>query len=128
MDSQDNQNQNQTGGETNQSQKQGTTPSMGKSNSTILAVLSYLGPLVIFSYLMAKDDEFIKFHARQGIVVFGLEVIVWLLGGMLYSFWMIINILNLITLILSIIGIVNVLQGNKKELPVVGGLAGSFGL
>ncbi len=109
--------------------RQQSTPNMtSPSNHTILAALSYIGPLVIVSYLMGKDNDFIKFHAGQGFVVFGIEVLVWILGSWMYPFWMILNILNLATLILSIIGIVNVVQGSKKELPVVGSLAKSFGL
>ncbi len=99
------------------------------SNHTVLAILSYLGPLVIFSYLLGKDNVFVKFHAKQGLVVFGLEVITWILGSMgMYSFWMVMNLLNLATLILSIIGIVNVLQGSQKELPLVGGFAKNFNI
>ncbi len=97
------------------------------SNHLVLSVFAYLGPLSIFSYMLGKDD-FTKFHARQGIVLFGLEVVVWLLASMMYQVWMLTNILNLATLILSIIGIINVIQGHKKELPLIGGLGASMGI
>ncbi len=102
-------------------------PPQSSDHNLVLGVLAYLGPLSIVSYMMGKDD-FTKFHAKQGIVLFGLEVIVWILASMMYSIWMLINVLNLATLILSIIGIVNVIQGHRKELPIIGGLTGSFGL
>lgn len=127
MDPQNNQNAGGSAPQGNQGQNHSAPNMSSPSNHTILAVLSYLGPLVIISYLMGKDNDFVKFHAGQGLVVFGLEIIFWILGSMMY-FWMIMNVLNLATLILSIIGIVNVIQGNKKELPLVGGLAKSFGL
>ena len=95
----------------------------GNNNNTLLAVVSYIGPLVVFSYLMGKDNDFVRFHAKQGMVVFGLEIVMWVLGSMMYSMWFILNLVNLATLVLSIIGIVNAVQGHKKELPIVGGLA-----
>jgi uncharacterized membrane protein len=119
MDGQNNQQNNQSSG------GQNNTPNM--NNNLVLSVFAYLGPLAIVSYIAGKDD-FTKFHARQGIILFGLEVLVWLLSTMSYSFWMILNLVNLATLILSIIGLVNVMQGHKKELPIVGGWGASFGL
>ncbi|MES2215790.1 MAG: hypothetical protein V4481_00655 [Patescibacteria group bacterium] len=98
-------------------------PVQAVDNHTILGVLSYLGPLVIVSYLMGKDIPFIKFHAKQGLVLFGIEIIVWILGSVSFSFWMILNIVNLATLVLSIIGIINVIQHKEKELPLVGSLS-----
>lgn len=98
-------------------------PFGGSKNNTVMAVLSYIGPLVIISYLAGKDDPFVRFHAKQGMIVFGLEIIIWVLGSMMYGLWMIMNLLNLATLILSIIGIINAVNGNQKELPVIGGFA-----
>lgn len=96
------------------------------SNKTLMGVLSYLGPLVIIPFLMSKEDPFVKFHIKQGLVVVCLEIIVWILGSMMYSFWMILNLVNLATFVLSIIGIVNVVQHKEKELPLVGGLSSLF--
>ncbi len=98
-------------------------PVQAVDNHTILGILSYLGPLVIVPYLMGKDIPFVKFHAKQGLVLFGIEIIVWILGSVSFSFWMILSIINLATLILSIIGIVHVIQRKEKELPVVGSLS-----
>lgn len=94
-------------------------------NGTIMGVLSYMGPLVLIPYLMNKDNEFVKFHTKQGLVLFGIEILVMIVGSMMYL-WMLGSLLNLATLILAIIGIVNVVQGQKKELPVVGSLAHSI--
>ncbi|TSC70423.1 MAG: hypothetical protein CEO12_357 [Parcubacteria group bacterium Gr01-1014_46] len=137
MNPQDNQNENQVNNSA-QNNAQGQDNSMhndpvreftkGNNNNMVMGILSYLGPLVLIPYLTVKDNDFVKFHSRQGLVLFGIEVIVWLLGSMMYSMWMITNLLNLATLILTVIGIVNVVQGNKKELPVIGGLAKNFNL
>ena len=34
-----------------------------------MAVLSYIGPLVIVSYIVANNDPFVKFHIKQGLVL-----------------------------------------------------------
>lgn len=98
--------------------------------NTLMAILAYIGPLVIVSYLVAKDDSFVKFHIKQGLVVFVGEVIVMLawqmLWGLLWPIAMLVNLINLAFLVLSIIGIVNAAQGNEKELPLVGGFAKHF--
>ena len=109
--------------ESQNSQNQSTT-----GNNTLMAAISYLGPLVIVAYLIGKDNQFVKFHVKQGLVVFGIEVLVWIITStmMFYSFWMFINIINLATLILSVIGIINAVSGKQKELPLVGGLAKNF--
>lgn len=98
------------------------------NNSILMAVLCYLGPLVIISYLTSRSDEFVKFHIKQGLAIFGLEVIVWFLATTIWSLWMLYNIINLATLVLSIIGIVNAVQGRQKELPVIGKFAQGFSI
>ena len=96
---------------------------MESSNRTLFGVLAYLGPLVIVSYLVGKGDEFIKFHTKQGLVLFAIEIVLWVLGSMAWQFWMFYNLINLAMLVLTILGIVNVVQNKEKELPLIGGLA-----
>ena len=117
MDSQNNQNKGQNSPEKEKA-----------NNNTVMAVLSYIGPLVIISYLVSRSNQFVKFHIKQGLVLFGIEIILWILGSVMFSLWFLINIVNLFTLVLSIIGIVNVLQGKEKELPITGKFAGKISI
>ena len=95
--------------------------------NTLMAILAYIGPLVIVSYLTAKDDSFVKFHIKQGLVLFVIEVMVWFLGSsMFYQFWMLFNLINLATLVFSIIGIVNAVHGKEQELPFLGQFSKHF--
>lgn len=112
----------------NQNQEHNSAPMLSNSNNKVMAALSYLGPLVFVPFFTSKDDSMVKFHIKQGLVVFCIEVGVWLLGSVLrmYSLWMILSIVNLATLVLSIIGIINVVQGKEKELPIVGGFSKNF--
>ncbi len=99
----------------------------GPQKNILMAILSYIGPLVIVSYLTAKEDPFVKFHIKQGLVLFVIEVGVWFLTSMMfYQFWMILNVINIGTLILSIVGIVNAAQGKEQELPLVGQFSKHF--
>ena len=85
-----------------------------------MAVLAYIGPLVIVSYLTDKNDPFVKFHVKQGFVLFAIEIVVWILGALWWPLWPVWNLVSLATLILSIIGIIHVSKGEEKPLPFVG--------
>jgi|SRR3989338_1866757 len=94
-------------------------------NAMLMGILCYVGPLVIIPLLVSKDNAFVKYHIKQGLVVLCIEVIVWILASIVWIWW-VINILNLATLALSILGIVNVVNKKEKELPLVGGFARHF--
>ena len=91
-----------------------------------MGIIAYLGPLVIISYLVAKNDPFVKFHIKQGLVLLVIEIVIWLLSTTMWQLWMLLNLVNLAVLVLVIIGIVNVVQGAQKELPLVGSFSKYF--
>lgn len=91
-----------------------------KEKNTLMGILSYIGPLVIVSYLTAKDDPFVKFHIKQGLVLLVIEVAVCVIGTMMPLFWIILGFVNIALFVLSVIGVINVIQGTEKELPLVG--------
>lgn len=93
--------------------------------NTLMAVLCYIGPLVIVSYLVAKNDPFVKFHIKQGLVLFFIEIAFWILMSII-SIYMIWQIVHLLLVVLSIVGIVYAISGKEKELPIVGGWAKNF--
>ena len=41
----------------------------GSCRSPLMAALGYLGVLCFVPLLMSKDDEFVYFHAKQGLVL-----------------------------------------------------------
>ena len=96
------------------------------SPNTVMAVLAYIGPLVIISYMVAKDEAFVKFHIKQVLVHLVGEVILWILGGMFWQFWFVLQLANLAILIFTVIGIVNAVNGKEKELPFIGAFAKFF--
>jgi uncharacterized membrane protein len=100
-----------------------TVPGSSVSHNTLMGVLSYLGILVIIPLLVAKDDPFVKFHAKQGLVLLGIEIVVWVVFSFVWVMWLLGNLINLGVLVLAILGIVNAVRGEQKELPLVGSLA-----
>ena len=49
-------------------------PKKEKGQKNILAIISYIGILCLVPILMKEKDEFVKFHAKQGLVLFIVEV------------------------------------------------------
>jgi uncharacterized membrane protein len=107
----------------NQGQNSNQPPLNVPGNNMVMGILSYLGVLVIIPYIVAKNNSVVKFHVKQGLVLLGIEVIVWILGYVAGPLALLLLIVNLGVLVLSIIGIINVVQGNQKELPLVGKFA-----
>ena len=101
-------------------------------NVNSIAILSYLSILFLFPLLMAKDDEFAQYHAKQGLVLALAWILFFLLIAIItpmfmflpYSLsWMFMYLYPLASvffIVLSIIGTLNVLNGNRKELPIFG--------
>lgn len=91
-----------------------------------LAILSYLGVLVLVPLLVEKKDEFVKFHTRQGLALFICEIATFAISWFPILGWILGYIAWILWVVLSIIGILNVLSGKKSSLPLVGGLAERF--
>lgn len=102
------------------------TPQNTAQHNTLMGILAYLGPLVIVSFFIAKDDPFVKFHIKQGLVLFVVEVAMWFLGSIFPPLWIILWLVNLVVLVFVIIGIMNVFHGQEKELPIIGKYSSHF--
>lgn len=98
----------------------------GPEKNTLMAVLAYIGPLAIVSFLVAKDDPFVKYHVKQGFVLLTIEVALYFLSMVLPIIWPVINLAQLGVLILAIVGIINAVGGKEKELPLVGKYSSHF--
>ena len=105
---------------------------MGTNNKGI-TYLSYLGILALIPFMTEKDDEFVQFHAKQGLNLFIFEIIgavvLNILSFATSIFWFlsiaisfISWIVSLLFLIVTVIGIINVSKGLKTPLPVIGSI------
>ncbi|MEE8483711.1 MAG: hypothetical protein V3S46_03855 [Nitrospinota bacterium] len=90
------------------------------AKSRFLSVLSYLGILCLVPMILNKDDEYVNFHARQGLflwmwgvlAIFGLYVPV--VGRYFFS------ISALLIVLFSLIGILSVLMTRAWRFPIIG--------
>jgi len=94
-----------------------------KENKAI-AILSYIGILCLVPLLAKKESKFAQFHAKQGLVLFIVEII----GMFLMPLFGLGVLINLAALIYSIIGIINVAGGKMSKLSLIGDLAEKFKL
>lgn len=91
-----------------------------EGDNKLMGILSYIGVLCLIPLLTKKDDEFVFFHAKQGLVLFIAEVITAFVAAIPFIGWVIAPLASLLWIILSIVGIINVLGDKTKELPVLG--------
>lgn len=107
---------------------------MSQSSGTSLqpnvaGLLCYLAGWItgLVFFLIEKDDDFVRFHAMQSIIVFGGLVIFYIIFGILMLVpilgWILFSLLWIATLILWILLMVKAYQGEKFKLPVIGDLA-----
>ena len=95
-------------------------------NNKVMAILAYLGILVLVPLLGAKQSPFARFHTNQGLLLIICEIVlsvaVAILGGIPVIGFLLKLVRGLGTLALLIIGIVNAANGRAKELPLIGNL------
>ncbi len=104
-------------------EKKSSSDSKGKN---MIAILSYFGILLIIPFLVAKDDEFVKYHVKQGLVLLIAELALMVLAVIPVLGWIVGFFGWIFAIILAIIGIINVVGGKQKELPVIGQYANRF--
>jgi len=99
-------------------------PEGEKEKNVGMAVVAYI---LFFIPLLtdAKEDPFVKFHVKQGLLVFIGAVLAQVL-----NFTIILMPLGMLALlgviILAVLGIINAVNGEQKELPLIGQYASKF--
>jgi len=102
------------------------------SDRTIMLVLSYLGILCLIPLLMKKDDPEVQWHAKNGTVLFGAEVIFVIVRIMLIfiripflgcGLAVIGCVIWLGFLALSIVCIMKAVKGERFRIPILTDIA-----
>lgn len=108
------------------------------SNNKGMALLAYLGILIIVPFLSeAKNDSFVKFHLKQGLVLIIAYIgtgivssmfsyVLYAIGGLSFMLSFLFPVLYLGLFIINIIGIINAVNNRTQELPIIGGFASMF--
>jgi len=105
-------------------------PSSGGDKDKGMAAISYLGLLVLIPLLVKKDDSYVKFHVQQGLVLLIADVIwgfAWIILALIPVLgWLLAVAGWIILFVLMIMGIINAVNGQEKELPIIGKFAKNF--
>jgi len=97
-----------------------------KQKNTGMAMAAYI---IFFIPLLteARNDSFVKYHVKQGLVLFIVGIIVEIISLILpWQLWMIIRLLDIALVALAIIGIMNASKGEQKPLPLIGKFGEQF--
>jgi uncharacterized membrane protein len=96
-----------------------------KEKNTGMATIAYI---IFFLPLLteAKDDPFVKYHVKQGFLLFLAGIVTRVIASVPYIGWVLIWPFNIFLLILFISGVMNSLGGKQESLPVIGKFAEKF--
>lgn len=88
----------------------------------LFVVFAYIPVLCLAPIVRMGENETIRFHARQGLVLFLIEILasLFLIPELSSLFWKAVLIGCIIS---SIGGVLYALQGRKEKLPLIGDLA-----
>jgi uncharacterized membrane protein len=91
-----------------------------------IAYVLFFVPLLTDS----KDDPFVKFHVKQGLLILILSIVVSIVNSIIgripFIGWVVAFVLSLGVFALWLIGIMNALNGKQEPVPVVGQYAEEY--
>lgn len=90
----------------------------------VIAAIGYIWILCLAPLFLKRNSPFAQFHAKQGLMLFILEVVGWLI------FWipLIGFLLYIIVILFAVMGIMYALQGKYWEMPILGKYAKKINL
>mgnify|MGYP007123668953 FL=1 len=89
------------------------------SDDRVFAAISYIGILCLIALLLKKNDRFIEFHAKQGLVLFFAEVVIFFVNIIPFLGQMVWFLASILFLIFSVVGIIKSLQGEMWKMPIL---------
>jgi len=108
-------------------------------NRAAMLVLAYLWPLALVPLLLSKDDHDVQWHAKQGLVLMGTEllllfvlsVVVTLVAYLTWGLGLALSLLLYIPLwigilVVHVVAILKALGGTRLEIPYVSEYAARF--
>jgi uncharacterized membrane protein len=88
-----------------------------------MAVLCYFGILVLIPLLTeAKNDPFVKFHIKQGLVLLIAYVVSGFVWAIPFIGWVVDSIVWIFLFVCFVMGIINASSGKEAPLPLIGQL------
>jgi len=104
-----------------------------QTNRTLLLVAAYLWILAVIPLIVEKEDKEVQWHAKHGLVLFGIEFALCIVFGVLTSIPLLGCVVGLVwvvvgigILVLHVLCIMKAINGERFVLPVVSDLANRF--
>lgn len=93
--------------------------------ANIAGLLCYLGWWVTGAIFLVieKKSQFVKFHAAQSLVVFGILAILLFIFSRFWAFWWLSSLLGLLAFLLTLFLMYKAYQGETYKVPVAGDIA-----
>lgn len=85
----------------------------------VLAAIGYIGILCLVPLLLKPKSQFCKFHGKQALILFIVEMITWAFNAIPFVGQVLFVIGSVSTVILSILGILKAFNGEYWEMPYV---------
>lgn len=92
-----------------------TISSLDIEKNKELAALSYLWIFSVILFLARRDSPFIKWHARQGVLLFFISIGLWLFPFL--------RLTEIFVLALMILGFIEAAQGHLYHIPLIGDIS-----
>ena len=89
----------------------------------VFAAISYVFLFWLVAFILKKDNEFTHYHARQGLVIFILEILCFFFLAVPFLGILFYKIGEIILVIFSIYGAYSSLTGKLCRIPVVTNIA-----
>lgn len=106
----------------NSKESEGKGEGFSTEEGRMAAIMAYIPILCFVPLLNMRDNKEAQFHARQGVILFLIEIIAAIFLIDFVSNMVFTGIL-MIALALSVAGIYFALQGKSYRLPIIGDLA-----
>ncbi|MFH1012851.1 MAG: hypothetical protein V1760_03845 [Candidatus Peregrinibacteria bacterium] len=90
-------------------------PASDIERSKQLAAISYLWIFSFIILLARRDSPFVQLHARQGLILFVLSIVLWP--------WEITRYAEILILALMVLGFIQAALGRVYRIPVIGDIA-----
>jgi uncharacterized membrane protein len=85
--------------------------------SRLLAAISYLGVFSLIPFIFKVKNEYVRFHAKQGLFLFLVEICSVLIWVIPFVGWIIGFVSWILCFVLSLMGLVNGIIGREWKIP-----------
>jgi len=84
--------------------------------ATFLTIIGF-----VIAILVKKDDDYVMFYAKQGLVLFILQIIIWAAGLVLFFISFIVEpVLWVLFVLVWVMTWINALSGEKRDTWLIG--------